>query len=62
MDMQLGKGPKPKPEISSVAVSGMVMTFQPFQDAADERGLARRGAAGQDDADDAFGHGSASFS
>ena len=29
MDMQLGKGPKPKPEISSVAVSGMVSTFQP---------------------------------
>ena len=29
MDMQLGKGPIPKPEISSVAVSGMVMTFQP---------------------------------
>ena len=26
---QLGKGPMPKPEIRSVAVSGMVITFQP---------------------------------
>ena len=27
--MQPGNGPRPKPEIRSVAVSGMVMTFQP---------------------------------
>ena len=30
MLMQPGKGPMPKPEISSVAVSGMMTTFQPF--------------------------------
>jgi len=64
MDTHPPKGLMPKPEISSVAVSGMVMTFHPSSclNSADKRRLARGRPAGQHDPRDLFCQKDRSFS